>query len=146
MTQRLDIVHTNPVGVAAVSRLDAYGAAHLPARLHGLVQLRASQLNGCRYCIALHTGQLREAGETEARIAALAAPALDAAMFDAQEVAALRLTDAVTRLESGGVPDDVWAAAERQFAPAELGDLIVGIATINAWNRIGIATRMEPEE
>lgn len=115
----------------------------LDPRLRELVNLRASILNGCAYCIDMHTRIARKAGETEQRLYAVAAWH-EAPFFDAKERAALALTDAVTLIAEQHVPRDVWDEARAHFEPEELAQLVGAIAVINAWNRIAITTRMQP--
>jgi AhpD family alkylhydroperoxidase len=105
-----------------------------------LVKLRASILNGCAYCIDLHSRKARKAGESEQRLYALAAWH-DAPFFSERERAALALTDAVTLVAETNVPAEVYERAARYFDSEELAHLIWQIATINVWNRISIATR-----
>jgi AhpD family alkylhydroperoxidase len=116
------------------------GAIELDTTIRHLVQLRASILNGCAYCIDMHTKDARHAGETEQRLYAVAAWE-EAPFFDERERAALALTDAVTRVADGHVPRDVYEAAAAQFEPKELAHLIWQIAAINTWNRIAISVR-----
>ena len=111
--------------------------------LRELVKIRASQINGCAYCLDLHTRDARAAGEDERRLATLAAWR-EAHFFTDRERAALALTDAVTRLGEHGVTDDVWAEAAAHFDDVELAQLVWAIAAINAWNRIGVATHLMP--
>jgi AhpD family alkylhydroperoxidase len=118
-------------------------AVGLDEQLHLLVKLRASLVNGCAYCIDLHSKEGLEAGESQERLFGLAAWA-EAPYYSARERAALALTDAITLIAEGRVPDDVWEEAERRFEPAELAQLVWAITAINAWNRIGISTRMVP--
>ena len=115
----------------------------LNPRLRELVNLRASILNGCAYCIDMHTRIARKAGETEQRLDAVAAWH-EAPFFDAKERAALALTDAVTLIAEQHVPRDVWDEASASFEPDELVQLVWAITVINAWNRIAITTRMQP--
>ena len=115
----------------------------LDARLRELVNLRASILNGCAYCVDLHTKNARRAGESERRLYAIAAWQ-DAPFFDDKERAALALTDAVTLISEGRVPRHVWDEASTHFEPDELAQLVWAITVINAWNRIAITTRMAP--
>ena len=115
----------------------------LDPRLRELVNLRASILNGCAYCIDLHTKNARRAGESERRLYAVAAWR-DAPFFDDRERAALALADAVTLISEGGVPRGVWDEAGTHFGPDELAQLVWAITVINAWNRIAVATRMAP--
>jgi AhpD family alkylhydroperoxidase len=109
--------------------------------LRELVKVRASQLNGCAYCIEMHTRAAREAGESEQRLYALAAWR-ESPLFTPRERAALELADAVTKIGEGGVSDDLYARAAAEFAPAELANLILAITAINAWNRIAVACGM----
>jgi AhpD family alkylhydroperoxidase len=115
----------------------------LDPRLRELVNLRASILNGCAYCIDMHTKLARRAGESEQRLYAVAAWH-EAALFDAKERAALALTDAVTLISDEHVSREVWNEASAHFKPEELAQLVWAIAVINAWNRIAITTRMLP--
>jgi AhpD family alkylhydroperoxidase len=115
----------------------------LDPSLRELINLRASILNGCAYCVDLHTRNARRAGESERRLYAVAAWH-DAPFFDDKERAALALTDAVTLISEGRVPRDVWDQASTHFEPDELAQLVWAITVINAWNRIAITTRMAP--
>ena len=125
----------------AVLALDA--AVSLDPRLRELVRLRASILNGCTFCIQLHSQDALKAGEQPHRLFALAAWE-EAPFFDARERAALRFTDAVTHLHVGHVPDEVWAEAAEHFPEDELAQLLFAIVAINALNRMAIATRKPP--
>ena len=121
---------------AATKELDK---ADIDVRLRELVRIRASQLNGCAYCIDMHSKDARAAGETEQRIYALPAWR-ETPFFTTRERAALALTESVTLMPQTHVPAaDVEQAAE-QFSQAELGALISLIVTINAWNAIGVTT------
>jgi AhpD family alkylhydroperoxidase len=113
-----------------------------PALLE-LVRYRASQINGCAFCLDMHSKDARAQGESEMRLYCLSAWR-EAPFYTPRERAALALTESMTSLPTSDVPDDVYAEAEKAFAPAELAGLIGAIATINAWNRIGVATRLEP--
>lgn len=121
---------------AMVRELDAVG---FDARLRELVRLRASQLNGCSYCVDLHTGDAQKAGDTLARIAAVAVWR-ESSLFTARERAAFTLTESITRASETRVPDADWAAAALVFSPEELGALVSLIVTINAWNLVGVST------
>jgi AhpD family alkylhydroperoxidase len=105
-----------------------------------LVKLRASILNGCAYCIDMHSKRARKAGETEQRLYAVAAWQ-DAPFFSERERAALALTDAVTLVAETHVPAEVYEEAARCFDSEELAHLIWQIAAINVWNRVAVATR-----
>jgi AhpD family alkylhydroperoxidase len=130
----------------AMLRLDtAVAGTALERPLKELVRIRASQVNGCAYCIDMHTLDARSIGETEQRIYALSAWP-EAPFFNARERAALALTEAVTLVHDGHVPDEVYAAAAAEFDPAELSQLIWLIIVINAWNRMGITARLAAGE
>ena len=126
---------------AAMLAFDAAAHATLDPALVELVRLRASQLNGCRYCTDLHAAAARAAGERDGRLAGLARWR-DEACYSEPERAALALTEAVTLIAGTGVPDAVLDDASRTFTPTELAHLLWTIAAINVWNRVAIATRM----
>jgi AhpD family alkylhydroperoxidase len=114
--------------------------AEIDPRLRELVRIRASQLNGCAYCIDMHTKDARAIGETEQRIYGLAAWP-ETPYFTARERAALAFTEVVTRLADTHVPDEAYQAVAAEFSPEEIAALISLIVTINAWNAIGVSTR-----
>ena len=122
---------------AATKELDAAGIDPL---LRELVRVRASQLNGCAYCIDMHTKDARAAGETEQRLYALPAWR-ETPFFTSRERAALALTEDVTLMARDHVPAAAYEAAADQLAPGEIAALLSLIITINAWNAIGVATR-----
>jgi AhpD family alkylhydroperoxidase len=139
-TPRLDFDRLAPTGFGkAMNALDAAAAAGgIEQPLCELVRIHASQINGCAYCIDMHTKDARAAGETEQRIYALPAWR-ETPYFSEREQAALALTEAVTVLTAGHVPDDVYEVAAKHFDETELAALISVIVAINAWNRIGVA-------
>jgi AhpD family alkylhydroperoxidase len=116
-------------------------AVGVPQRTLEMVHLRASQINGCSVCVDMHSKDLKRGGESDERIFAVAAWR-DAPYFTDAERAALALTEFVTRLADrpDPVPDDVWDDAARQYSEAELGALLLEIASINVWNRLNVAT------
>jgi len=116
--------------------------AGLEHSLLELVKLRASQMNGCAYCIDMHTKDARAAGETEQRLYLLNAWREAAHLYSERERAALALTEAVTRLTDGQVPDADYDAARAQFSEAELVKLVLAITAINTWNRINVTFRV----
>jgi AhpD family alkylhydroperoxidase len=120
-------------------------AIEIDPRIRELVKLRASILNGCAYCIDMHTIDARRAGESEQRLYAVAAWE-EAPFFSERERAALALTDAVTYVADGHVPRGVYEVAAEHFEPKEIAHLIWQITAINAWNRIAIATRQKAGE
>ena len=108
-----------------------------------LVNIRASQLNGCVFCIDMHIHEALELGETQDRIFQLPAWR-ESQLFTEAERAALAYTEAATRLSAEGVADQVWDEAAARFKPEELGTLVGLVAFINTWNRVGVPLRMRP--
>jgi AhpD family alkylhydroperoxidase len=137
---RLDFDALAPRFSAAMNRLDAAAGEGLDARLRELVRLHASVINGCAYCVDMHSKDARAAGETEQRLYSLGAWR-EAPWFTPAERAALALTEAVTLVHRDHVPAGVVDEAARHFEPQALAQLIALVVTINAWNRIGVTTR-----
>ena len=128
----------------AMSSLEAASRkVRLEPSLQELVRARASQLNGCAYCVDMHSRDAVEGGESTRRIFLLPVWR-ETALFTPRERAALALTEAATRLTDGPVPDDVFAAAAAEFDETELAELIWTITVINAWNRLGATARPWP--
>ncbi len=128
-----------PLGRSLLSFSNEAHASLDPTLFH-LVQIRASQINGCAYCIDMHTKDARAAGETEQRIYALDAWR-ETPFFSDRERAALEWTEAVTRVADTHVPDEVYARVSAEFSEKELVALTVGVAVINTWNRVAISFR-----
>ena len=144
-TVRLDFDALAPGFAKAMTHLDHAATKELDRvdfdpRLRELVRIRASQLNGCAYCVDMHTKDARAAGETEQRIYALPVWR-ETPFFAARERAALALAEQVTLLADGHVPDEAYRAAAAAFSPGELAALVSLLVTINAWNAIGVTTR-----
>jgi AhpD family alkylhydroperoxidase len=129
------------MGALHAAAVEAAQDAGLEPELLELVRIRASQINGCGFCLDMHTKDARAKGETEQRIYALAAWQ-ETPFFSPRERSALALTEAVTLVHDGRVPDDVYREAADVFKEAELAALIWSATVINAYNRIAIATRM----
>ncbi|TPG18184.1 carboxymuconolactone decarboxylase family protein [Pedococcus bigeumensis] len=127
----------NHLDNAATRELDR---VDFDARLRELVRIRTSQLNGCSYCVDVHTRDALDAGESAQRIFALPVWA-ESAFFTERERAALSFTESVTRLANTHVPDADYALVAAYFDPDEVGALLALIVTINAWNAMGVATR-----
>ncbi|MEU0564629.1 carboxymuconolactone decarboxylase family protein [Nonomuraea sp. NPDC005983] len=145
MTQRMNVGKLAGPAYKAMAGLDAFVSdSTLPKPLLELVWLRASQINGCVYCVDTHSSDAKQAGESDARLHAVAVWQ-EAPFFTDQERAALAFTEAATRLSTDDVTDEIWEQASRHFTEEELAALIVAVATINAWNRIAVPTRMTPE-
>ncbi len=142
---RLDFDGLAPAFSRAMAHLDQAATreldqAQIDPRLRELIRIRASQLNGCAYCIDMHTKDARAIGETEQRLYGLSAWA-ETPYFSARERAALAFTEAVTRLADTHVPDQAYADVAAEFSPAEIAALVSLIVAINAWNAIGVSTR-----
>ncbi|WP_274557674.1 carboxymuconolactone decarboxylase family protein [Streptomyces spiramyceticus] len=137
---RINFAKAAPKAFKAVIGLDAAAREGLDPTLVELVQIRSSHLNHCAYCLHMHTSDARKAGESEERLHMVGVWKEATHFFSAREQAALALTDAVTLIADGGVPDDVYARAAAHFDEKELGHLLALIFTINTWNRIALAT------
>ena len=140
---RLDLRVHATAAYRDLVRLGRTVSAELDPRLHALVKIRASQINGCAFCLDMHARDARAAGESEQRLSVLSAWR-EAPFFSPAERAALALTEAVTRVGDGRIPDDVYDRAAAEFDPDTLASLLFAIATINAWNRLSIAARTPP--
>ena len=141
---RLNWIQASPADFQAVFAFSTHAnESGLEHSLLELVKLRASQINGCAYCIDMHTKDARAAGETEQRLYLLNAWREAAHLYSERERAALALTEAVTRLTDGQVPDAAYDAARAQFKDAELVKLVIAITAINTWNRINCTFRVE---
>lgn len=144
MKERLNYATAFPEGLSAVLNLErTIRSSGLEPSLLELVKIRASQLNGCAYCLDMHTKDARARGETEQRIYTLSAWR-ETPFFSPRERAALAWTEALTNIQQGHAPDDVYEEARREFDEAELVKLTLAITQINAWNRIAIGFRVEP--
>lgn len=143
-TARLDWSRHAPDVFKAMIKLDAAARKGLDPVIGELVKIRASQLNHCAYCLDMHTKDAIAAGESVERIIQLSAWEESRHFYTAKEVAAIELTEAITVLTEGFVPDEVYARAAEHFDEAELTQLIAAITVINAWNRFGVSTRQVP--
>lgn len=144
MQHRLDFYKASPAAIKAVLGLeDRIAKSELEKSLVELVRLRASQINGCAYCIDMHTADARKGGEDDRRLATLQVWR-ETPFFTAREQAALAWTEAVTLVSQDHVPDAVWEAVRPHFSDAELVDLTLLISAINTWNRFAIAFRKAP--
>jgi AhpD family alkylhydroperoxidase len=144
MRQRLDANKLAPDAYKVLAGLQSYiDGCGLERSLLELVKIRASQINGCAFCLVAHTRDARKLGETDDRMHLLNAwdevPA-----FSERERAALAWTEAVTQITDGHVPDHVYDMARQQFSEKELVDLNYAVIAINAWNRLAIAFRKQP--
>jgi AhpD family alkylhydroperoxidase len=141
---RITFGQAAPAAFKALIGFDAAAREGLDPALVDLVQIRTAQLNGCAYCLHLHTTDARKAGESEDRMHLVAVWREAAHFFTARERAALALVEAVTLVAVGGVPDDVYAEAAGQFEASELARLLAITMASNTWNRIALSTGLSP--
>ncbi|HEX4425677.1 MAG TPA: carboxymuconolactone decarboxylase family protein [Terriglobales bacterium] len=147
MEARLDAQKVSPAAYQAMLALENFvrKQSKLEPALVQLVKMRASQINGCAYCLDMHSKDARAEGETEQRLYALSAWK-ETPFFTDRERAALALTEAVTLISEDHVPDAVYEMAKRNFSEEELVNLTLAIITINGWNRVAITFRVVPGE
>jgi len=144
--QRMDVGSVFPEAYRAVLGLEKVNrSGPIEAPLYELVKIRASQINGCAYCLNMHLRDARAAGESAQRLDVLRAWREVEGLYTDRERAALALTEAVTLISVDGVPDDVWSDVQERFDERETAALLLAIATINVWNRLAISTRQQPE-
>ena len=142
MSERLNAYKSAPAGYKLMLDMEKYlHECGLEESLIHLVKMRASQINGCAYCLDMHSRDAREKGETEQRLYVLDAWR-ETELFTPRERAALAWTEALTLISQTHAPDAVYSEVNAQFSGAELANLTLLIATINTWNRIAISTRM----
>ena len=144
MVPRIHYAKHAPGVYDAMDALDTYLAASpVDQKLLHLVRLRASQVNGCAYCIDMHWKDLKALGDTDQRLYGLDAWR-ESPYYTDKERAALAWTEAVTFIAQGQAPDSVFEELKTQFNEREVADLTLAVATINAWNRLSIAARLTP--
>ena len=145
MESRLDYRAASPGAVRAMGGLEQHLAkCGLEKPLLELVRLRASQINGCAFCVDMHATDARKAGETERRLTAVAVWR-ETPFFTDRERAALEWTESLTLVSQNHVPDEVWDAVKLHFTQTEIVDLTLMVVAINGWNRFGVAFRKMPE-
>jgi AhpD family alkylhydroperoxidase len=141
MTQRLNPFTVAPDGVAALAGVESYlEKCGLDHRLIALAKTRVSQINGCAYCLHMHTEEARKLGESEARLYLLDAWH-ESSLYSQRERAALAWAESLTNIAATHAPDHVYEETRRHFSEKELADLSIAIAMINAWNRLAIGAR-----
>ena len=144
MGQRLSVQDIDPAAHQAVLGLEDYVRnTALERPLRELIKIRASQLNGCAFCLDMHHRDARAAGEDQRRLDVLSAWREAPELYTARERAALTLTEAVTEIGRDGVSDDVWIGAREHFDETETVHLLMAIATINVWNRLAVSTHQQ---
>lgn len=144
MQSRMELGKTNAAAYQAMFHLERYvrGSGIDPTLLE-LIKIRASQINGCAFCLDMHTKDARLNGETEQRIYALNAWR-ETPFFTSEERAVLALTEAVTLIATNAVSDEIYDEVSRYFTQDEIANLLMAIVTINGWNRIAVTTRVVP--
>ena len=143
MTSRLNYGAIDPEARKALLGLEAYGAqAGMETSLLDLVKIRASQINGCAFCLDMHWKDARASGETEERLYMISAWR-ESALYSERERAALAWTEAVTLLAESGVPDELYEATRAVFNEREIISLTMAVIAINSWNRINVTFRTE---
>lgn len=139
--QRINIPEVDPQAYQPMLAMEKYiHSGTLGEGLLALVKIRASQINGCAYCLDMHAKEARAAGVDNRKTDVLAGWREAAGLFSEREQAAIGLTEAVTLISRGGVPDDVWTFAAEQFPGREMPTLLMAISAINVWNRLAVAT------
>ena len=141
MTSRIAYPQAAPGALGAMMNLERYvRESGLDRALLHLIKMRASQINGCAYCIDMHSKDARAGGETEQRLYGLSAWR-ETPFYSERERAALAWTEGLTLISENGVPDDLYAEVREQFSEKELVDLTMAIVAINGWNRLAISFR-----
>jgi AhpD family alkylhydroperoxidase len=141
MMQRLNPFTAAPEGVAALTNVENYlQHCGLDRKLMALVKTRVSQINGCAYCLHLHTEEARKLGESDMRLHLLDAWR-ESHLYSQRERAALAWAESLTNISTTHAPDEVYAELRRHFSERELADLSIAIAMINSWNRLAIGVR-----
>jgi AhpD family alkylhydroperoxidase len=144
MEHRINAFTASPKAYQAMAAMEQFvDSCGLERPLLELVKMRASQINGCAYCLDMHSKDARALGETEQRLYALNAWS-ETPFYSERERAALEWTEAITQISETHAPDDVYERVSKQFKPEELANLTLAIATINGWNRLCIAFRVMP--
>jgi AhpD family alkylhydroperoxidase len=143
MQQRLDLYGKSNDGIKALQKVEAYLAGGvIDKKLLALVKVRASQINGCAFCLHMHSEEARKAGERDERLLLLDAWR-ESALYTERERAALAWTDALTEIAKTHAPDATYAEVRRHFSEEELIALSIAIGMINAWNRLAIGFRAQ---
>jgi AhpD family alkylhydroperoxidase len=144
MKPRIDLMHVNPGIIQAMLGLERQiRRAGLDGKLLDLVRMRASQINGCAYCLDMHSKDARANGETEQRLYSLNAWR-ETPYYSERERAALEWTEALTLVAETHAPDDVYERVREQFSEDELAHVTLAVVAINGWNRLNVAARTVP--
>ncbi|MBB6733360.1 carboxymuconolactone decarboxylase family protein [Cohnella zeiphila] len=145
MQTRMNYRSVNPEAFKAMLALDHFASSRgIEPELYELIKIRASQINGCAFCLDMHTKDMLKMGGSIER-AVLVSVWREAPCFNDAEKAALELTECLTRLPEAGVPQEVYDRARKYYDEKEFVDLIMAVNAINSWNRLGVATGMFPD-
>lgn len=146
MSARFKMGKVEPNAYRAIDALDSYNAAGSIDAIHQeMIRIRASQINGCAYCMNMHTQDARKAGESEQRINLIAVWREAPNVFTEEEQLILKMTEEITLIHQQGLTEATYQRALSVFGKEKLAQLMMVIIAINAWNRIGVALKMEPE-
>lgn len=146
MEERINIQHVDNEAYKAMLALEKYSAnSSLSVTLKELIKIRASQINGCAYCIDMHTVEAIKNGESQRRIFAISAW-WESPLFDKKEKVVLKMTDEITLIANSGLSSETYQNATDLFTEAEIAQIIMQIVTINSWNRIAVATRRQHDK
>lgn len=147
MEKRVNIFETEPAGYKALLGLESYLATTAISKTtKELIKIRASQINGCAFCINMHTTDARKHGETEQRIYLLNAWKEVEGLYTQEERIVLALTEQITLISHGGVSDAVYQEAKSIFNDNQISQIILAIIAINAWNRLAVSTLLQPAQ
>lgn len=145
MGNRLKMATVQPAAYTAMNALEKYLSTAAIDPLHReMIKIRASQINGCAWCVNIHTHDARKAGETEQRIYLMSAWREAADIFNEEEKLLLAMTEEITLIHDKGLSDELYEKAIAAFGEEKTAQVIMAIITINAWNRIGVALNMHP--
>ncbi|WP_024793176.1 carboxymuconolactone decarboxylase family protein [Tomitella biformata] len=143
-TQRLSVYAVDPDAYSGMLAIEKYiHAGDLAPTIIHLLKIRASQINGCAYCLDMHAAEARKDGVVQRRLDVLSAWREAPSWFSEAEQAVLELTEQVTQIGQGGVSDEVWARVGRSYNEGQVVRLLMAIGAINVWNRLAIATHQE---
>jgi len=146
MSTRFNLGRVQPAAYQALAALDNYiMQTSIPQPLQEIIRIRASQINGCAYCVHAHSSDARKAGVSESKIELLTAWKEAPNVFDPEEQLLLAMTEDITRIHERGLRDDLYQQALTTFGEVKTAQIIMTIIHINAWNRIGVGLKMQPE-
>ena len=146
MSTRFKMGKVEPNAYRALDALDSYNAANSIDAIHQeMIRIRASQINGCAYCVNMHTQDARKAGEKEQRINLIAVWKESSNAFSEEEQLILKITEEITLIHQHGLTEATYQKAVGVFGKEKLAQIMMVVIAINAWNRIGVALKMEPE-